>query len=141
MQNTGTGMTLPDFSAEGINGQTASSSDLKGRVAVIMTCSTWAYESMNQLRQLKRKRRDTGNAFSVVSLCLDGSADQIRSSTQRDSIPWPIICDEQMFESPLVSKLGLYRVPGNILINKQGHIVDRDLDTQALLSKIEELVK
>lgn len=141
MQNTGTGMALPEFSAEGINGQTASSSDLKGRVAVIMTCSTWAYESMNQLRQLKRKRRDTGNAFCVVSLCLDGSADQIRSSTQRDSIPWPIICDEQMFESPLVSKLGLYRVPGNILINKQGHIVDRDLDTQALLSKIEELVK
>jgi hypothetical protein len=46
-----------------------------------------------------------------------------------------------MFESPFVSKLGLYRVPGNIVINKQGHVVDRDLDTQALLSKIDEMVK
>ena len=141
MQSAGTGMALPSFSAEGINGLTANSSDLKGHVAVITTCSTWAYESMNQLRQLKKKRRETGNAFNVVTICIDGSAEQMRLSTQRDSIPWPIVCDELMFESPFVSKLGLYRVPGNIVINKQGHVVDRDLDTQALLSKIDEMVK
>ena len=141
MQGNATGIRLPDFSAEGINGLTANSSDLKGRVAVISTCATWAYESMNQLRQLKKKRRDMGNAFNVVTISLEGSADQIRRSTQHDSIPWPIVCDEKMFESPLVSKLGLYRVPGNILINKQGHVVDRDLDTQELLKKIEEMAK
>lgn len=139
LQNTGTGMALPEMSFEGINGQTVSSGELKGHVTVIMTCATWAYESMSQLRQLNGKRRNMGNALRLVGICLDGSKDMILRSTQRDSIPWPIVCDEMMFESPLIPKLGLYRVPGNILLNKQGHVVDRDLDTQSLLKRIDEL--
>ena len=141
LMNTRTGIALPDFSAEAIDGQTASSADLKGQVAVVMSCATWAYESMNQLRQLKKKRREMGNAFRVVTVCLEGSASHIRDAIQRDTIPWPIICDEKMFESPLVVKLGLYHVPGNIIINKQGHIVDRNLSTQDLLKKIEDIAK
>lgn len=141
IKNTGTGMALPDMSFEGINGLTVSSGDLKGHVTVIMTCATWAYESMNQLRQLNKKRKEMGNALRLVSICLDSSKEQVRRNTQRDSIPWPLVCDEMMFESPLVPKLGLYYVPGNILLNKQGYVVDRNLDTQSLLSKIDELAR
>ena len=141
IKNTGTGMALPEMSFEGINGQTVSSGDMKGHVTVIMTCATWAYESMNQLRQLNKKRKSMGNALNVVAICLDSSKEQMQNAIKRDTIPWPVVCDEMMFASPLVPKLGLYHVPGNIILNKQGHVVDRNLETPALLSKIDELAK
>ena len=52
---------------------------------------------------------------------------------KRDSVTWTTICDEQMFNSPLVRNLGLYSIPGNIVIGNNGRIIGRDMKTKDLV--------
>lgn len=139
MKNTGTGMTMPNFSVHSTDGRTINNKELQGNVTIITTCAAWQNESINQLRMLKQKMKDTGNAFKVITICFDASSEQIKRALGQDSISWPMVCDGKMFEGRLAAQFGLYNVPDNIIFNKQGRAVERNLDTEKLIKKIDEI--
>jgi hypothetical protein len=53
---------------------------------------------------------------------------------------WPNICDERLWRTPLISKLGLAVIPANILTDEKGKVVGRNLSMKELESKVKELV-
>ena len=59
----------------------------------------------------------------------------------RDSITWCNICDERMWDNPILTKLGLSKVPDNIITNSQGKILAHSLPVTELNKKINELLK
>ena len=60
---------------------------------------------------------------------------------ERDSITWPNICDGLLWQSPLLAKLGMFTVGDNIVVDKSGTIVGRNLSNKDLEKKLEELLK
>ena len=46
-----------------------------------------------------------------------------------------------MWQTPLLSKLGLAELPGNIVTDRSGRIVARNLSTQELRDKIKATLK
>ena len=46
-----------------------------------------------------------------------------------------------MWDTPVVSTLGITEIPSNIVIDRSGHIVARNLSTGELIEKIKELMK
>jgi hypothetical protein len=70
---------------------------------------------------------------------MDASADEGRKIIERDSIMWPNICDGLMWDSPIISTLGVTFIPDNIVIDKKGNIVGRTLNTKDLKDKIDSL--
>lgn len=141
LKEWGIGAKMPSFSVTASGGGTINSNELKGQVTVIMTCATWQYESINQMRMLKQKMKEKGKALKVVGICLDANTDGIKKELANDSVSLRIACDGMMFEGKLVEQLGLYKVPGNVVYNKQGHVVERNLETQELLKKIDDMLK
>jgi len=133
--------TLPPFTATDINGKTASNSDLTGAVNVINVWASWNYDSQNMLRKLKRLQTDYGQRLKVVSSCLDADQRECRKFLDRDSIKWNCVCDGRMWETPLLTHLGLYFVPDNIITDSRGKIIAHSLPTNEIDRKIEELLR
>jgi hypothetical protein len=140
LPNSTIGSSLPAFSAQDINGIYVSSSSLAGSsIGVVTVWASWSFESMNMQRQLKQLQKGSRGKLKLVSICVDATKKDCKETLERDSISWPNICDQQMIDSPVMKTLGLYSVPDNIVI-KNGQIVARDLDTDALLNKVRSLL-
>ena len=136
------GAMLPKFTATDIKGKPISSGDLYAPVNVITTWSSWNYESQNIQRQLKRREKEKGvNRLRILSICLDANAKECRRLMDRDSITWATICDERMWDNPILTTLGLSRIPDNIITNSQGRILAHSLPVAELNKKLDELLK
>ncbi|MBP5714564.1 MAG: DUF4369 domain-containing protein [Prevotella sp.] len=136
------GAMLPKFTAIDIKGHPISNGDLYAPVNVITTWSSWNYESQNIQRQLKRREKEKGvSRLRIVSICLDADAKECRRLMDRDSITWCNICDERMWNNPILTTLGLSRIPDNIITNSQGRILAHSLPVAELNKKIDELLK
>ena len=132
---------LPSFQAISTKGDTINNNTLKKKQAnVIITWATWSYDSQNTLRQLKSIAKDHPQ-LGVMSICLDASPAEGLKLIERDSIVWPVVCDSMLWQSPLLSQLGIATLPANILIDHQGNIVARNISDRMLKDEIEKLLQ
>lgn len=135
------GSVLPDFSAVTTTGSRITKADLWGDVNVISTWASWSYDSQNIQRQLRKLRKDFGSRLQLVSICLDGNTNEHKQMAKRDSMSWAIICDGKMWQTPIISQLGINAVPDNILTDKNGKIIARGLPAVELQKEIEKKLK
>ena len=132
---------LTDFSERDVKGRSVSLADLKAKVNVITVWASWNYSSTDIQRRLQRLKKNNGANLSVVSICLDADIKKCRQTVERDSLPWKTVCDGRMWQSPLISRLGICDVPGNIILNASGVIQARNLQPQQLEDKITQMLK
>ena len=135
------GLQLPAFKATDINGTSVSEATAKGAITVIYTWASWSYESITQQRELRKLEKQSGGRLKLIGINLDASKKECRDIMKRDSITTVTVCDERMFDNPLLDKLGLLRVPDNIVVSKEGRIKDFALNTNKLKEKLERLLK
>ena len=133
--------TLSSFSANDVKGRNVSLGDLKSKVNVITVWASWNYQSTDIQRRLRLLKKNNGDKLSVVSVCLDADSKKCRQTVERDSIPWKTVCDGRMWQTPMLSKLGIADVPGNLVLNDKGAIVARNLNPQKLEEKIQQMLK
>ncbi|MBQ7471821.1 MAG: DUF4369 domain-containing protein [Prevotella sp.] len=140
MKQTAGGGNLPTFKTKDINGNTVTSADFgKSTVGVITLWATWNEHSCTVNRNLIPLYKKANGKLKVVSVCVDAETANCRRYMERDSLKWPVVCDGQMFDSPLVRQLGLGNVPDNIVIHN-GRVVSHGLSTPKLIEKVESLL-
>ena len=124
------GEPLPAFSVTDINGRTFTNKDFAHGDGIIYVWASWEYESCAVQRYIQSLPDGT---LKSLGLCIDASLKDCKKILNREDITLPVCCDEQMFESPVVSKLGFNSIPANIVL-KNGKIADRNV-TQTELRK------
>ena len=132
---------LSDFTAKDIKGREVSMNDLKSKVNVITVWASWNYQSTDIQRRLQRLKSSDGDRISVVSVCLDADYKKCKQTIERDSVPWKTICDGRMWQTPILSKLGIADVPGNLVLNSNGVVQARNLNPQQLEDKILQMLR
>ena len=137
---TTVGKQLPSFTAKDIDGHTVSDKDLGDDLAVVYVWSSWNFESQEAQRQLKRRVRKSGGKLRLISICIDADPKKCREILDRDTIHWPNVCDGKLFEGPTLKRLGLWNVPDNLMIQHH-RIIDRNLTSQEMYNKLDELLK
>jgi hypothetical protein len=90
-------------------------------------------------RRLKDMNDKAAGKLQIVGICLDASKADCKRNISQNQINWPIICDEQMFEGPLIKKLGLLAVPDNILM-QNGRVVARGLSINDLTQRLGKMI-
>ena len=60
---------------------------------------------------------------------------------ERDSVPWKTVCDGRMWQTPILSKLGIADVPGNLVLDDKGVVQARNLNPQKLEEKILQMLR
>ncbi|MGM9694100.1 MAG: DUF4369 domain-containing protein [Alloprevotella sp.] len=123
----GVGEELPEFSAETTEGKKVSQADYAGKKLLVVAVGFWTPDSRTFLRELKKKLDAAGNTFEVLLVSLDVDKGELRKQLQQIEVNYPVICDRQAFNSPLVGAFGLRYVPSAMVVNSQGKIVQRDV--------------
>ena len=116
------GEKLPAFSVVTTEGHRFSNTDLRGDLNIISVWSSWSFESQSNQRQLRRYQKKYPK-LQLMSICIDGNPAECQSRIENDSLMWPTVCDGQMWNMPIVKKLGINAIPDNILIDRSGKIL------------------
>lgn len=138
LRNISDSTRLPDFTATDIEGNTVNLFSLKAELNAILFWATWNNESYGLISNMQRLKKEYGSRLSILSVCLDASKSECSRRAERDSLKWSTVCDEKMWESPLVEKFGIVDIPCYILADKSGRVIARNLTLQDLREKIEK---
>lgn len=134
------GAGMPSFKAKDVDGKSVSDAVLRGKVAVVYTWANWNYESRNMRDRLNRLKEDYGDRLALLGICLDASKDACKLSLRNDSTSAVTVCDQLMFDSPMLELFGLGSVSENILFNAQGRIIERNVALNDIESKLKTLL-
>ena len=132
---------MPRFSAIDTKGDTITEKNLKTTANLIFVWSSWSFNSQNIIHQLSRLKRTYNKDLAILSISIDASPDEGKPILARDSIQWPNICDGKLWDSQLLKTFGLSAVPSNILYDKKGNTIGRNLPFVDLEKEIGKLVK
>lgn len=78
-----------------------------------------------QTRHAQASKTASGDINAkILTISLDASVEETKNFMHRDSLPWHVVCDQKMWDSPLVKTLGISNMPDNIIV-KDGVIIGR----------------
>lgn len=127
---------LPAFSVKDINGNTVSNETLKGKKTIIYTGASWDYERLMD-HNIGHYLSDIEYNFNAVKISLDASAKQANNNYDVDETKLIVICQEKMFNSPIMKTLNLYGIGESIVVDANGNIISRNINP----SELERFIK
>lgn len=138
MKDLGDNARLPDFTATDIMGKYVNAFSLKSELNVIMFWATWNSDSYSLISRMQAMKKEYGPRLALLSVCIDAQKGDCQRRAERDSLKWPTVCDERMWDSPLLRKFAVTDVPDNIVADRSGRVIARGLTVQKLEEKIKE---
>ncbi len=141
LKNGSIGSKIPYFVLLDKKGKIVTNKDMKKNINVFCLWSTWNYDSHTQLSTMRKLIKEHKGQISAMGIGIDASKKESNNWMKRDSIDFPIICDEKMWETPMAKSLGLTDVPANVIADEKGIIIARNIPHKELKAKIEELLK
>jgi len=129
------GEPAPQFTAQLINGDQFSLSDLKGSYVLIDFWGSWCGPCRRQNPQLvEMYNRYEGQSFKdadgfvILNVGIEYSDKSWKNAIQRDGLVWKYhIGQFDKFESPIAKLYGVREIPTKYLINPKGDIIGVNL--------------
>lgn len=135
------GDSYPDLAMPDIYGTLHKLSDLKGQVVLV---DFWhsgdpsAALNNGDMKALYEKMHERG--LEIYQVSLDTRKAMWVVAVQDQKLPWVSVGDMLGVKSPAATRYSIMRLPANVLIDRDGTIVARDLFGDELARKVEELL-
>ncbi len=133
--------SYPDLAATDMYGNEVRLSSLDGNVILL---DFWSAEAGNSnalnadLKEIYKKYETRG--FKVYQVAVDTSKATWIKAVQEQKLPWVSVCDFRGDASPLLGTYNVRKLPSNFLIGRNGAIIGKDLYSNALERKLEEIL-
>lgn len=137
------GDTAPDFTLKGINGNTISLADYKGKVVMVEFWATWCPPCKALapiLEKIHKKYKD--KRFIILALASEDEGEAtIKSFIKEHRITYSVLLADQ----GTMRHYGISSIPVTFIINKEGRVVTMHMGNtqgimQELTSEIERLL-
>jgi thiol-disulfide isomerase/thioredoxin len=135
------GRLFPSFQDTTIHGDTINFPSSAAKINILYFWASWNPYSYKELVMLDNLNRSNGNVINVLSVSLDSSPDKLIQTITPDSIKVPVICDYKYWDSEIVNRLSVRKVPTLFVINAEGLVIARDIYAADLKNKISEYIK
>ena len=141
LQRVQVGKPFIDFTLPNPEGESVTFSDYIGDGYVLLDfwaswCTPCRKENPNLVENYK-KYSDQG--FQIFGVSLDKKEEAWTKAIEADSLTWPQVSDLKGWNSDVSKKYGVMSIPSNVLINKKGKIVAKDLRGEELNEKLAEI--
>jgi peroxiredoxin len=137
------GKSAPDFAADDPEGNPVSLSSRLGNGYVLLDFwASWCPPCRREnphLVALYNEYKDRG--FDIFSVSLDRTKDAWLKGIADDNLAWTHVSDLKYWHSAPAALYGVRAIPSNFLIDREGVIVAKNLDSDELKGKLAELLK
>lgn len=141
-KRTTPGMDAIEFMQGDTTGKQVSLSSFRGKYLLIDFWAGWCVpcRAENPLL-IKMYDRYKNKGFEIIGVSLDGERKRWTNAIVADKLQWTQVSDLQIFENSIAKQYGITSIPQNILIDKQGIIMAKNLRGKALEKKLDEIFK
>ncbi|MDQ3047260.1 MAG: AhpC/TSA family protein [Bacteroidota bacterium] len=118
-------------------------SSLKGKVVLVDFWASWCGPCRAENPTVvKAYNKYKSKGFDIYSVSLDKDMDKWKMAIQKDNLIWPNhVCDFKFWQSPVVQLYNFNGIPYNVLLDKEGNIIAKNLRGEALEKKLAEVLK
>ena len=136
------GDTYSNFVMNDKNGKPKELNTLLGEVTLLEFWASWCGPCREENPELvKTYEKYKAKGFEIVAISLDKDKKRWLSAIEKDGLLWTNFCDFQVWESKTALMYGVYAVPENFLIDKNGKIIARNIRGEKLNEKLAELIR
>uniref|UniRef100_UPI00404BA129 redoxin domain-containing protein n=1 Tax=Gelidibacter sp. TaxID=2018083 RepID=UPI00404BA129 len=130
-----------DFSMNNQNGIQKKLSELDGKYVLVEFWASWCVPCRKENPELvKVYNKYKESDFEIFAVSLDENKENWIKAIEKDNLSWKHVSDLKGKNNKASLIYGVNGIPDNILIDKNGAIIDRNLRSEKLDEKLSELI-
>ena len=140
MEKWGPGVTAPDFTVKDENGKNISLSSFKGKIVLLDFWASWCGPCRKDNPSVVlayKKYHPMG--LEIFGVSLDKEKDKWLEAIKADNLTWKHGSELKEWQSSFVPLYEIQGIPMNILIDKEGKIIAKNLRAPVLEKKLAEV--
>ena len=98
-------------------------------------------QAKSDIAALKDLVAKYGRSFTVVGVSVDNSRKELDAFLAQAKLPWTQVFEEGGLDSPPANQLGILTVPTMILVDQQGKVINRNIQTAEIESELKKILK
>ncbi|MBV5315913.1 MAG: AhpC/TSA family protein [Prolixibacteraceae bacterium] len=144
LKSVAIGQTAPDFTMNDAEGNPVKLSDIysKNEYTLVDFWASWCgpcrRENPNVVAVFNSNK---AKGFGVFGVSLDTDKEKWLKAIADDQLTWPHVSDLKGWKNEAAATYAVSSIPANLLLDKTGKIIDRNLREEKLKEKIAELLK
>lgn len=130
-----------DFESKNINGKSQKLSELEGKTVLLEFWASWCGPCRKENPNLVKTYNEFKNkGFEIFAVSQDSDKNSWVKAIEQDGLPWMHVSDLKGDQNEASLIYGIYVIPDNFLISKDGIIIGRNLKGKELVKKLEEIL-
>lgn len=133
MSRSSVGSMFTDFYQNTPEGDSLNVLGVEGKLVLVDFWASWCgpcRAANPALVEMYSTYSDKG--FNIIGISLDNDANRWKQGIEEDELPWPQISDLGGWQNEISTYYGIQFIPQNLLIDAEGKIVAKNLETAEL---------